>query len=148
MPYLYLVSSLDLSHRHYRVPPSTTAEAWLESKVHFAFESQFVVKLIAALSPSPTGVSLVCTVLNTIRPVILFPFDSIRACGLVCSSFCARFVQLMEYEPGGDLAGLMQRLDPFLLPLAAVCSAMEQLLRGLCYLHTREIVHQCARALL
>lgn len=51
----------------------------------------------------------------------------------------------MEYEPGGDLAGLMQRLDPFLLPLAAVCSAMEQLLRGLCYLHTREIVHQCAR---
>lgn len=98
MPYLYLASSLDLSRRHYRVRPSPTAEAWLESKVHFAFESQFVVKLIAALSPSPTGVSLVCTVLNTIRPVILFRpahqsirFDSIRFVLVVwCAPHSAR----------------------------------------------------------
>lgn len=100
MPYLYLASSLDLSRRHYRVRPSPTAEAWLESKVHFAFESQFVVKLIAALSPSPTGVSLVCTVLNTIRSVILFRpahqsirFDSCLWSGvrLILRAFCAAY---------------------------------------------------------
>ncbi|RUS15096.1 hypothetical protein BC937DRAFT_92907 [Endogone sp. FLAS-F59071] len=46
----------------------------------------------------------------------------------------------LEYVPGGSVAGLLASYGAFQEPL--VRSFVKQILRGLCYLHQRDIIHR------
>jgi mitogen-activated protein kinase kinase kinase len=52
----------------------------------------------------------------------------------------AHFSIFLEYVPGGSVAGLLASYGAFKEPL--VCSFVRQILKGLNYLHGRDIIHR------